>query len=70
MFIPDHESKFFHPGSRVKKKKKIPDTNPNNLSIFNPQNFYKALRNMGLRSEIRDPEKSDPGSGSATLNVG
>jgi hypothetical protein len=26
-----------------------------------------ALRNMGLGSEIQDPEKTDPGSGSATL---
>jgi hypothetical protein len=55
MFIPDPESEFAHPGSRVKK---IPDPGyaSKNLSIFNPKNL---IGNM-----IRDV---NPGSGSPTL---
>ncbi len=28
------------------------------LQIFLPKNCHQALKNMGLRSEIRDPEKT------------
>jgi hypothetical protein len=40
MFIPDPESEFSHPGSRVKN---IPDPGSasNNLRIFNPKIFSK-----------------------------
>ncbi len=42
-----------------------------NYRTFYQKNCQKALKNMVLGSEIRDPEKTlDPGSGSATLEEG
>jgi hypothetical protein len=64
-------------------KKKIWPNFPRIIEVFTQKNCHQALKNMGLGSEIRDPEKTysgsritdpwvkkapDPGSGSATLD--
>jgi hypothetical protein len=55
MFIPDPESEFSNPRSRVKK---IPDpgSTSNNLRIFNPKIFSKLSEIWsGIKSEKQDP---------------
>jgi hypothetical protein len=64
----------------LKTEEKNLDQFSENYRTFHPKNCHKALKNMGLGSEIRDPEKKpfwipdpgvikapDPGSGSATI---
>jgi hypothetical protein len=56
MFIPDLGSKFFHPGSRVKKNPGIRIRSVSkNFSIFNPKNCLHDLGNM-IRAVIPDPD--------------
>jgi hypothetical protein len=60
VFIPDPESEFFHPGSRIRIKE---------FEYFDPKNCFQDLRNM-----IQDVHPGSgswfithPGSGSATM---
>jgi hypothetical protein len=80
--MPCCGSEFFHPGSRDKT---IPDPGSgsaqNNLTIFNPEKRFKALKKYDpgcssrilifYPSRIPDPgvkKAPDPGSGFATLH--
>jgi len=57
MIIPD--PKLFRPGSQIQgEKDSWIHIRIKEFKYFNPKKCHSALKNMGLGSEIRDPEKT------------